>query len=272
MELKITTGNEYREDILFHLRKHNNKFTGGVQPASKSFYLIKDNELVAGLNAHLSWNWVSLANLYYQDLEALDIIVKQVASDFHDVIEGISYYTTVVKRMKDLEKVGFEVKTKVDGTVLLDPTYCMAYKPLTVKKDENIIISDTEIDEYQVILNNYEKVFKETNNLNGDQEVFTMAYYEENTFVGGIVAIIKKDSMYIDLLVVNESFKGQGIGSKLMNKIEELALEKEVVSIDLGTAEFQAKPFYEKLGYQVVYTKENNPKGYQCYSMKKDIK
>ncbi len=75
--------------------------------------------------------------------------------------------------------------------------------------------------------------------------------------------------MYIDLLVVDDNYRGYGIGSKLMRLIEVEARERNLVYIDLGTAEFQAKGFYEKLGYEVVVTKKDQPKGFNCYTMVK---
>ena len=54
-----------------------------------------------------------------------------------------------------------------------------------------------------------------------------------------------------------------------MNMIEEEATQKGVKLFSLGTAEFQARPFYEKLGYKVVMTLPNNPVGYECYTMRK---
>ena len=41
--------------------------------------------------------------------------------------------------------------------------------------------------------------------------------------------------------------------------------------MNLGTVEFQAKNFYEKIGYSVILTKENDPKGYKSYTMIKKL-
>jgi ribosomal protein S18 acetylase RimI-like enzyme len=77
--------------------------------------------------------------------------------------------------------------------------------------------------------------------------------------------------MYISRLAVDEAYRGNEIGTKLMYKIEEKAKEQNVYSINLGTVEFQAKKFYEKLGYKVVFIKENDPRGYNSYSMVKKL-
>ena len=94
---------------------------------------------------------------------------------------------------------------------------------------------------------------------------------DDDKFVGGVHGSITEDSMYIGWLVVDEEYKGNGIGRNLMRKIEEKAKELNVYSINLGTVEFQAVKFYEKLGYKIVFVKENDPRGYKSYSMVKKI-
>ena len=47
--------------------------------------------------------------------------------------------------------------------------------------------------------------------------------------------------MYVSLLVVLEEHRGHKIGKRLMELIEEKAVEKGVISIDVGTCEFQAR-------------------------------
>jgi len=56
-----------------------------------------------------------------------------------------------------------------------------------------------------------------------------------------------------------------------MYKIEDKARELNVYSINLGTVEFQAKRFYDKLGYKVMFIKENDPKGFKTFSMVKKL-
>jgi ribosomal protein S18 acetylase RimI-like enzyme len=78
-------------------------------------------------------------------------------------------------------------------------------------------------------------------------------------------------SLYTHLLAVNQAYRGNQIGKKLMSFAEEEAKKRNIHLLDVGTASFQAKPFYEKLGYSVIYTRKNNPKGYECYTLVKEI-
>jgi len=50
---------------------------------------------------------------------------------------------------------------------------------------------------------------------------------------------------------------GQGLGRKLIEQVEELARENGLRGVFLDTFEFQARPFYEKLGFTTFGTLEN---------------
>lgn len=57
----------------------------------------------------------------------------------------------------------------------------------------------------------------------------------------------------------------------LMNVIEQSAAERGCESVYLDTFDFQALPFYEKLGFKVFCTLENFPKGHKRIFVKKEI-
>lgn len=110
------------------------------------------------------------------------------------------------------------------------------------------------------------------------QEVKTPSEYvsfvlknENEELVGGITATIYWHHIYIDFLWVEESHREGGYGSELMNKIEELAIEKGCYLILLDTFSFQAPDFYKKLGYKVVGTVEDHPKGFNKYLLEKRL-
>lgn len=63
------------------------------------------------------------------------------------------------------------------------------------------------------------------------------------------------------------SHKGKGIGRALLKRVIDEAKAKNLDYIELGTTSFQAKGFYEKLGFKVVHTRKNNPKGYLSYTL-----
>jgi ribosomal protein S18 acetylase RimI-like enzyme len=59
---------------------------------------------------------------------------------------------------------------------------------------------------------------------------------------------------HINELIVRESFQGQGIGQRLIQRIHEWAQEQGVAEIELDVYEFntKARRLYEYLGYQTM--------------------
>ncbi|MFN7012574.1 MAG: GNAT family N-acetyltransferase [Allorhizobium sp.] len=74
---------------------------------------------------------------------------------------------------------------------------------------------------------------------------------------------------FIRYLVVPEAYRGQGIGSRLMAEAEKIARARGYVGIWLDTYEFQARPFYEKLGYHVFGELEGGNGAHGQFFLKK---
>jgi GNAT superfamily N-acetyltransferase len=79
--------------------------------------------------------------------------------------------------------------------------------------------------------------------------------------IGGAVGHGSFDWVFVELLFVPEALRGQGAGTRLMLEIEDFARQHNMVGIWLDTFSFQARPFYEKLGYSVFGTLEGHPVG-----------
>ena len=76
---------------------------------------------------------------------------------------------------------------------------------------------------------------------------------------------------YIDTLWVDEKYRDNGLGSKLLAEVEKTAKDKGCYLIHLDTFDFQAKDFYEKQGYEVFGVLEDCPKRHCRYYLKKSI-
>ena len=87
--------------------------------------------------------------------------------------------------------------------------------------------------------------------------------------VGGLTGWALYDWFFVQLLHLPQAFRGQGIGTELMNRAEAFARERGLVGIWLDTFEFQARGFYEKLGFEVFGTLEDHPVGQARYFMRK---
>jgi GNAT superfamily N-acetyltransferase len=87
--------------------------------------------------------------------------------------------------------------------------------------------------------------------------------------IGGLLGHVRWRWLYVAKLWLPEQTRGQGVGSRLMTAIEEYAWAQDCLGVYLDTFEYQARPFYEKLGYQVYGTLEGYPPGYRQYYLRK---
>lgn len=89
--------------------------------------------------------------------------------------------------------------------------------------------------------------------------------------VGGMTGYTVFDWLFVELFHVPEALRGQGHGKALMARAEAFARERECVGIWLDTFSFQARPFYESLGFSVFGTVEDHPIGGARYFLKKRL-
>lgn len=94
---------------------------------------------------------------------------------------------------------------------------------------------------------------------------------DSGDIVGGLQASVVWSYCILELLWLSEETRGSGVGSKLMHQLEDFAQEKGLCQIRTETLDFQAKPFYEKLGYRVYGELEDTPKGHTTYFLVKEL-
>ena len=92
-----------------------------------------------------------------------------------------------------------------------------------------------------------------------------------NIIAGCIAKMYCWNVTYIDILWVDQKYRKQGLGTKLLGAIERTAMEKGCYLVHLDTFDFQAKEFYEKHGYSLFGTLEDCPKGHCRYYLKKNL-
>jgi len=67
--------------------------------------------------------------------------------------------------------------------------------------------------------------------------------------VGGVIGRLAGDSVYMEIVYTDESVRGTGLGARMMALAEAEAKRLGAREAWLYTMSFQARPFYEKLGY-----------------------
>ncbi len=95
---------------------------------------------------------------------------------------------------------------------------------------------------------------------------------EEGAANGGLWGKCAYDWLFVELLSVPEELRGQGLGSALMARAEDIAREAGCVGIWLDTFAFQARGFYEKLGFSVCGEIADHPVGQTRYFLQKRLR
>ncbi|MBQ6787319.1 MAG: GNAT family N-acetyltransferase [Lachnospiraceae bacterium] len=94
----------------------------------------------------------------------------------------------------------------------------------------------------------------------------------DNIIAGCLAKMYCWNVIYIDSLWVDEKYRKCGLGTRLLNEIEKVALEENCSLIYLDTFDFQAKDFYTKQGYEVFGVLEDCPVNHCRYYLKKKLK
>ena len=92
---------------------------------------------------------------------------------------------------------------------------------------------------------------------------------DQGEVVGGLWGRTGYSWLYVELLVVPESLRGRRIGTELLARAEAEARARGCQGAWLDTFEFQARGFYERLGYRCFGELNEYPPGFASYFMTK---
>jgi len=125
-------------------------------------------------------------------------------------------------------------------------------------------------------LRNIVQTFVDHHNIamTGRVEWYPIAFFlkdERGEVLGGLLGNIWAGWLHVATLGVAAPMRGRGFGHELMQRAEAYAIERGCTNAFLDTFSFQARPFYEKLGYRVFGTLENHPVGHEHYFMTKQL-
>lgn len=81
----------------------------------------------------------------------------------------------------------------------------------------------------------------------------------QGNLIAGMVAETFGNWLEIEYLYVQEDFRGQGIGSNILNRAEKEARERKCKYSFVNTYQFQAPDFYKKHGYEEVFALKEYP-------------
>jgi len=111
---------------------------------------------------------------------------------------------------------------------------------------------DEQLEAYD---NNYMKVRPEG-------EINIGITHDGKLIAGAMASMTAFKILYVSTVYVEESFRGQGIGRKLMDEVERQALQFGATMIRLDTFNWQGYEFYKKIGYQEVGNYKNEAENF----------
>jgi ribosomal protein S18 acetylase RimI-like enzyme len=96
-------------------------------------------------------------------------------------------------------------------------------------------------------------------------------YDEKQNIIGGILGGTYWGWMHIDILWVDEKFRKQGLGTKLIHTAEAEAKKRGCHHVHVDTMSWQAPEFYKKLGYKIISELDDIPDGNKKFHLIKEI-
>lgn len=88
--------------------------------------------------------------------------------------------------------------------------------------------------------------------------------------VGGLWGYTWAGWLYVELLFLPKAMRGNGLGTRILRLAEAEAVRRGCVAARLETFSFQARPFYEGLGYRAFGAIRFRP-GHTLYFMQKRL-
>jgi GNAT superfamily N-acetyltransferase len=94
---------------------------------------------------------------------------------------------------------------------------------------------------------------------------------EQGEVIGGLWGHTGYEWLFTQLLVVPASLRGGGVGRELMRIAEQEAAQRGCRGAWLDTFQFQARGFYERIGYECFAELPDYPQGNSRFFMKKAL-
>jgi GNAT superfamily N-acetyltransferase len=137
-------------------------------------------------------------------------------------------------------------------------------------KEVTLVPVDPTPDEIQYLEDRIYEFNSRTTGI-GDGELLAFLVREGDSVVAGICGNTWGGTCELRQFWVDESYRRQGVGTKLFEAAEDEARRRGCTQIVLMTFSFQAPAFYERHGFEVVATIDNHPHGHRNVLMRKHL-
>lgn len=93
----------------------------------------------------------------------------------------------------------------------------------------------------------------------------------DQSVLGGASGVTYYGCLYVDMLWVEESIRRHGFGTQIMEEAEKIGRERHCSFVTLNTMDWEALPFYQKLGYSIEFVREGYEKTSKMYMLRKEL-
>jgi GNAT superfamily N-acetyltransferase len=134
----------------------------------------------------------------------------------------------------------------------------------------NIVIEDKPSKETLAVLDNGLDLYNAQFSPEHFEEFVAALKLPSGEVKGGIYAIVWAGMLFIKWFWIDEAYRRQGRGRTLIAAAEAEGRRRGCTAVWLDTFEFQARPFYEKLGYKLFGTLDY-PAGFKRYFLQRAL-
>lgn len=93
----------------------------------------------------------------------------------------------------------------------------------------------------------------------------------EGAIVGGLRGACFWNTLHVELLWLDETARGQGVGQRVLAEAERFAASLGMRNALVETTSWQARPFYEKHGYACIAAIPDRPVGHATFHLLKRL-
>ena len=90
-----------------------------------------------------------------------------------------------------------------------------------------------------------------------------------NEVTGGLTGVSLFGNLYVDMLWIAPHLRGKGWGTQVMRQAERIGRARGCSFATVNTMDWQALPFYQKLGYTIEFTREGFEKDSKMFFLRK---
>jgi ribosomal protein S18 acetylase RimI-like enzyme len=94
---------------------------------------------------------------------------------------------------------------------------------------------------------------------------------QTQNILGGVSGTTFYGSLHVDGLWITPSLRHQRWGTKLMQEVEQIGKRRGAKFATLNTMDWEALPFYEKLGYSIEFTRQGYEKSSKMFMLRKNL-